>query len=211
MSTRHASPRHVVLSTCHTSPRCFFDFFSRVISVSRHTSPFFKRVIKKFPHYKFSALETCLNSDMRSQSWWSNSPLSSTPVGGQPHHLSPGGHLSPLLAVKFTPSRPAVIFHPCLQSNSPVFVQRSSSTPACINFTPLRPAVILHPCLHQLHPSPTSGHPPPLLAVKLTPLGPAVILHPCLRSNSPLSAQRSSSPPDGGQTHPSPPGYWGEG
>ena len=55
-----------------------------------------------------------------------------------------------------------------------------------------------------------------LLAVKLSPLHPSVILTPphpavifhpsCWRSNSPLSAQQSSSTtPGGGQPHPSPP------
>ena len=41
----------------------------------------------------------------------------------------------------------------------------------------------------------------------LTPPHPTYILYPsCWRSNSPLSAQRSSSTPAGGQIHPSPPG-----
>ena len=74
----------------------------------------------------------------------------------------------------------------------------------------------------QIHPFPPSGHPPTLMAanlpphpavifhpsclvVKFPPPHPAVILHPCWRSNSPLSAQQSSSIPAGGQPHPSPP------
>ena len=62
----------------------------------------------------------------------------------------------------------------------------------------------------QTLPSSPSGHPPPLLAANLTPRSyPAVIFYPsCLRSNSPLSAQWSSSTPTGSQPHPSTPsGY----
>ena len=133
---------------------------------------------KKFPHFKFSALKTCF----RQRS-------SSTPAGSQTQPSPPSGHPPPLLAVKLTPLHPAVILHPCWQSNSPFSTQRSSYTPAS----------------GQTHPSPPSGHPPPLLAVKLTPLHPAIILHPCWQwqSNSPLSTQRSSSTPASGQLHPS--------
>ena len=64
-------------------------------------------------------------------------------------------------------------------------VQRSSATPAG----------------GQSHPSPPCGHLPLLLlAVQFIPPCPTVILHPyCWRSNSPLSAQWSSSNPAGSQ------------
>ena len=63
------------------------------------------------------------------------------------------------------------------------------------------------PLLVMISQPPPGGHPLtyPLLVVKLPPSRQAVILHPCWRSNSPLSAQRSSSTPAGCQTHPSPP------
>ena len=53
----------------------------------------------------------------------------------------------PLLVAKFTPSRLAVILHPCWRSNSPLATQRSFSTPAG----------------GQPHPSSPRGHLPPLL------------------------------------------------
>ena len=64
-------------------------------------------------------------------------------------------------------------FHPfCLQSNSPLSAQRSSSTPAG----------------GQPHPSPPSGHIPPHL-LQSNPPNPAVILYPCRHLISPLASE----------------------
>ena len=112
---------------------------------------------------------------MRAHSCRSNSP----------HHSS-SGHPTPLLAVKFKPPRPSVIFHPWWRP-SPLPTKRSSSTLAG----------------GQIHPSPPSSHPPLLLAVKFTPLRPSVIFHSsCWHTNSPLPTQRSSSTPAGCSSKP---------
>ena len=79
----------------------------------------------------------------------------------------------------------------------------STSSTFCVmrhTFSALRTCFLIrnHTAGGQTLPSPPSGHP--------HPSHPADIFHPsCWRSNSPLSAQRSSHPVDGGQPHPSPP------
>ena len=134
-----ASSRHVVFSTRH------HGVFSCFISVSRHASPFFKGVIKKFRIVNFKLMKTCFNAETHSQCGRSNSPLSaqrsfSPPCWrpDQPNPSPPGGHLPLLLTVKFTPCRSAVFLHPCF--------------PVC----------------RQIHPSPTpsSRHPPPLISLE---------------------------------------------
>ena len=127
-----ASSRHVVFSTRH------HGVFSCFISVSRHASPFFKGVIKKFRIVNFKLMKTCFNAETHSQCGRANSPLSAQRSS------------SPPLATNLTPPHPAVFFHFCLRSNSPLPAQRSSYTPVslfAVKFTPLqlRPAVILHP------------------------------------------------------------------
>ena len=137
LGTRHifvdASSRHVVFSTRH------HGVFSCFISVSRHASPFFKGVIKKFRIVNFKLMKTCFNAETHSQCGRSNSPLSaqrtsSPPVGDQPNpsptrrssSTSAYGQIHPFpLSGLLTP------LFPCLPSNSPLSnsVQPSSSTP----------------------------------------------------------------------------------
>ena len=145
LMTQHASPHHVVLSTCHTSP---------VIVV------FFQHFSLRHCHFASLIRSHITLTPLLNPCW----PISYSP---------------PLLAVKLTPPRPAVILHHFWRSNSPFPTQQSSSTTSG----------------GQIHPSPPSGHPSPLVVVKLTPLRPAVILHHFWRSNSPLPAQWSFSTP----------------
>ena len=89
-----ASLRHVVLSICHASPRCFFKKNYRVIEVSRIT------------RHKFSALETCFNAHTAGGQTLplSTQRSSSTPAGGHPHPSPPSDHSGSTL-----PCHPAVM------------------------------------------------------------------------------------------------------
>ena len=206
LMTQHASPHHVVLSTCHTSPVIvvFFQHFSL-----RHCH-FASRIRSHItltpllnPCWPISYSPPLLAVKLTPSAQRS----SSTTSGGQIHPSPPSSHPPPLLAVKFILPRPAVILHPFWWLNSPLSAQQSSSTTSG----------------GQIHPSPPSGHSPPLLVVKFTSQHPAVILHtiwqlnspppcptvilkPCWRSYSTLCPAVTSSTPAGGQPHPSPAG-----
>ena len=130
LMTQHASPHHVVLSTCHTSPVIvvFFQHFSL-----RHCH--FASLIRSHitltpllnPCWPISYSPPLLAVKLTPSAQRS----SSTTSGGQSHPSPPSGHPSPLLVVKLTPLRPAVILHHFWRSNSPLPAQWSFSTPAC--------------------------------------------------------------------------------
>ena len=54
----HASSfsRHVLFFFIHTSPRCLFNILPHVITISRHSSSFFTRIIKKLLVINFQLL-----------------------------------------------------------------------------------------------------------------------------------------------------------
>ena len=142
LSMCHASPRHVVSST-----HCFFNIFPRVIAISRHSKNVFKNKFLVI-NLKIFRSSNLLNSPFSTQqSSFTSSGLqifpypsqksSSTPYGGQINHSPLSGHPQTLLAVKFTPPRPAIILKPYWRSNSPPSAQSSSSPPFWRSNSPL--------------------------------------------------------------------------
>ena len=96
LAPRHASPRHVVLSTFHHS--VFFYIFFRVVAISRHASFFFKRIITNFVLViNFQLFKSVL-----------------TPIRAH-------GPLSTLLAVKLTPPHPTILLQPAAVKLTPPY------------------------------------------------------------------------------------------
>ena len=144
-------------------------FYCRVIAFWHHVSSLFKTCHKKkFPVINFKPLKLvklppfnpavipllAIEFPLPAQ------PSSLTTSDGQIRPSLPSSHPSPLpavnspiLAVKFASTRPAVILHPFWQASSPLPFWRSFSTPSG----------------GQFRQSPSGNHPPPLLAIILHP------------------------------------------
>ena len=113
------------------------------------------------------------------------------------HHLS-NMSWEKISRHKFLAMKTCLIVNSYAQPLQPLLLLAINPSPVTSHLPPL--------LLLAINPSPATGHLPPLLlALKLTPSSTEVIFHPCWRLTWPLLAQRSSSTPAGGQTHPSQP------